>query len=112
MLLACLSQVLVSGGLAVQQAAIQAGVLPLLLAPPCQDKATLLQHLLQLPEGIEALLALVQQGPSALAQLAAMCDVAPSQAYTALLRVCQHVLLQPFASQVRHLLTRQACLQL
>ncbi len=39
MLLACLSQVLVSGGLAAQQAAIRAGVLPLLLTQPCQDKA-------------------------------------------------------------------------
>jgi hypothetical protein len=53
----------------------------------------------------------VHKGPFALAQLAAMCDVAPSQAYPALLRVCQHPPLQPFASQVRRLLTRQACLK-
>ncbi len=42
---------------------------------PGQDNATLLQHLLQLPEGVQALLTLMQQGAPALAQLAVICDV-------------------------------------
>ncbi len=103
-LIAYLQQAMGSEG----QAAVQAGVLPLLLAQPCKDRATLLRQMLQLPEGIKNLTTLVEEGKPALDQLAAMCAVAPNEAYTALLQVCQHAPLQLFASQV----TRVPAMQL